>query len=246
MPAFATATFPNLDGAPKDGIAFGWAFDDDATSSTVQNNIQLWMADFIDGSLGGATHPLSHYLANCYNDNGEFKVYDLAGHLDGSPHGSPVATELYTKAASGGPPRGNQVSAVLTAISTAYATTPVSGGTGVIPTPEAAQDMGAPATHPGTLRMKQRQSSRTYWGALWNGAVSTDGNNNSVLEATLLSNAALILPELITGAGSDHSVHWSCWSRRNAALAHVSAGWIDHRVATRRKREFVPNVRTPW
>lgn len=247
MPALATVTIQNHNGVAKDAVKYSWAFDDDATSPTIQANILSWTGDLLATTTGAMTQPLVNYLSDCLDmGSTELAIYDLTGHLDGSPHGSPVYTHANPISDSPFVGISNQVAAVFTAVSAAYATTPSVGPTGAIPTPEWAQDMGAPATHPGATRPKSRQSSRIYFGPLSGEASSNDTHHNAFVSAGLSGDAAIMLGTLKPGGVNSLGLHWSNWSRRDAALTHVAAGWVDHRLATRRSREFVPNARTAF
>lgn len=243
MPNLAILSIPNKNGVPKDEVKFSFAFDDSTPASQVED----WVIDLFEHNYG--TFALRSYMASCLDWNSAvLREYDLTGHLDGTPHGSPVGT---VTGAFSPPPapdvsHGNQLALVVGFQSADYGTTPTVTGTGPVPTPEQAQDYGAPATHTGQLKGKARHAGRIYLGPMSFDSIVADANNNPVWGGALLVDLEAALAAQKPGGANDHGVHWSVWSRRDATLRHVTQGWIDHGVKTRRTREFVPNLRTTF
>lgn len=155
------------------------------------------------------------------------KVFDITGHLDGSPHGSPVAQDAMTLS----PPAVDmslpeEVAVVLT--------TRGSGWQG------AAVDVPAGAPGPvGNLRPKQRLSGRLYIGPL-----ATHANHGGELAGaeprptielrTALLNAGEHLVDQLAAATPDGS--WSVWSRAAAQTTPITHIQVDDAFDTMRSR----------
>lgn len=236
-----TVTIPNLDGLAKDEVRFSFAtnthFADDTAATTFAD-------DFFNHTYAGSGNPMNAALADCLSsvvDASEVRVYDITGHLDGSPHGSPYIIAPWTLQNNGGESRGNQLCAVLGYQTAAYLATPVDGPIGAIPTPESAQDMGAPATHSGTTKLQSRQSGRIYFGPLYSSVVGVDGNNNPELTDTWKTDFSANLHGFLAA-----HPEWMVWSRRNASLTAIAGGWVDNSIMTRRKKGYTGAGRTLW
>lgn len=244
MPTLLVVTMPNKDGDPKDTVKMSFAFDDASANPA----IFTWCTDLFEHNFG--TNALHGYIASCIDwPQATMDQYDLTGHLDGSPHGSPVASAGPGSFVPPGAPDmsgANQTAMVIGFQAAGYATAPTVTGSGEVPTPEQAQDYGAPATHIGNLKGKARQAGRIYFGPLAQSSIANDANNNPVVAGAILVDAAAAFTALKSGGANDHGLHWSVWSRRDAVLRHVTQGWMDHGVKTRRTREFVPNLRTAF
>lgn len=246
-PALATVSLNNLDGIGKDGVTWGFAFDNDPTGGTTVADIGSWLDDFFTHDYGSGQ--VIHFGSTCLDwANVLVRVYDLAGHLDGSPHGSPVGTSIHDWSLFQPNQRasGNQLSAVISYHVTAYAALPTEGPTATLPTPESAQDYGAPATFEGTTKPKARGSGRIYFGPIGGDSYAGDTNNNPVLTAAAITSFAAAPAAGMAGGTNAHGLTWAVWSRRLASLTGITGGWVDHCVKTRRLREFVNNQRTVY
>lgn len=239
-----TITFENENGSSKDQVKFSLVTQG-ATGLTAAQVATLWGVFF---NQHVATHGLGEYLATCVSRTvpGAAAAYDITAHLDGSSHGSPYVTGSYTLPASLGDSRGNQLCAVLNHHSGAYATTPNNGPSGPIPTPEQAQDYGAPATHTGVTKPKQRQAGRMFLGPLSSTAIGVDGDANPQFTDTFMADAAAHLSFFNGNISADIGQDWKGWSRRDAAVWFVTGGWVDRGVKTRRVKGHNPNTRTNW
>lgn len=176
-------------------------------------------------TVGAMLGPVSTALATCYNALGTYiagsmshtvvtyRGYDITGHEDGSPHGSPVDVLTGAITASAGNPTMGQGLAVCVSLrSSGYALAPVSGPSGAIPTDDFAQDEGAPATHPGLTRPKKRTEGRVFIGPLDRGvdSATTAGGPGA---APMTAMRAAIFAMAATGL--------CVWSRRDGTLRPV-------------------------
>lgn len=244
--SLCTLTAENVNASTKDQTKLAVVVSSPAALTDVQLS-NLW--DVFGDNSGAPTNRLWTYLASCVSRAAPAKAaaYDITAHLDGSVHGSPYVTTDRPLLAALGDSRGNQICAVFSWQDGDYATTPTTGPSAAIPTPEAAIDMGAPATHPGQTRPKSRHSNRMYFGPVDGSAIGVDGSGNPQWTDTFMEDAAGSLaffrdhvPSVTGGAV------WQVWSRRNAAISVVEHGWVDRGLKTRRRKTFVPNLKTTW
>lgn len=247
MAGLMTVKVPNLDGIAKDEVEWGFAFAETPGGGTVDADMQSWATDFFTHDYG--TGQLAGYLSQCLDfAHVQINHYDITAHLNGSPHGSPIFSGLVDWSASGGSQTasGNQLSAVLAYQATAYGSYPVEGPSGAIPTPESAQDMGAPATHTGLTKLRQRKAGRVYLGPLNGNAITHDANHNPKLTANAQNSFKAAAVNGESGGAHAHGLTWSVWSRRNASLDAITEGWVDQCIHTRRRRAFQDNTRLTY
>lgn len=238
-----TFTAQNNNGVAKDAIRFQLVWNQGSMSAT---SLEAHWTEFLNTVHTGQTHKLGEYLAGCISRTTPqvMAAYDITSHLDGSPHGSPYVTVSDTVLpAALGDSRGNAQCAVLSWNSSDYTVTPVTGPTGAIPTPESAQDMGAPSTHPGVTRLRQRRSNRMFFGPVEGGAIGVNGDGNAQWTDTFMTDVSANLAGFLADAGSNI---WQGWSRRNADVWSVVEGWVDRGIKIRRHKGFDPNERTTW
>lgn len=179
----------------------------------IGSNFNLPLSDWLSPIL--STSPLA-----CSVD-----IYDLAGHEDGSNHGSPIFSLPFTLDA---PPAGNtpipsEVACVgtLEALGRAAAAVNVPAG---VPGPEG-------DTHP-----KARHSGRVFIGPLNNTAVVVlDGRAmpHTVLQDTILQG----LLNLNDAVGFlNGTTNLGVWSRSDAMIRQIEAVSVDNAFDTQRRR----------
>lgn len=236
--SLVTFELPNMNGVPKDAVRLQIVTQ--ASDFWAPSDLASMANKLFDTTHTGATNPMGSYLASCLSPDTTIKAYDITAHLDGSPHGSPYAFEVGTRAHTGGDSRGNAQCAVFTWHSADYDSTPNDGPSGAIPTPEAAQDMGAPATHTGVTKLKARHANRMYFGPVDGSAIGVDGNGNPQWTDTFMTDAQKNIGGFLLTDG--FGVH--VWSRRDAVARSIGSGWIDRGIKIRRVKGFNPNTRT--
>ena len=107
-----------------------------------------------------------------------------------------------------------------------HATTP-----SPLPTPERAQDEGAPATYMGLARPAQRLRGRVYLGHLAS-SVATEDANNQVLVAQ--AKVAVVTGHMFTLQNNVAGL--AVWSRANKNVVRVTGGFVDNAFDTQRRR----------
>lgn len=165
-----------------------------------------------------------------------YDVFNLVGHLDGSPHGSPVYSTdggLQPSISANGLP--GEVACVLTTRANGWDEQPVEAPDG--------GDAGTALDRP-----RQRYSGRMFFGPLDINAISMVGgvcrpHPNLLLtlqEASVRLQAALF----------DVDASWCVWSRKDATFRLVTDVQTDDAFDTQRRRGVGPTARitvpTPW
>jgi hypothetical protein len=155
----------------------------------------------------------------------KLQMYDITGHLDGSPAGSPIAEDEVTlQAASGtGKSLPPQAAVALTLRGRGAIEQPVEG--------------------PGGIRPRQKRTGRIYIGSLMDNAtepgVGTPGRVANTFRNVLTHAAEVLQDSLVDG---DYA--WCVWSRSNAAMYAIERVECDDSYDVLRSRKLAPTVRT--
>lgn len=247
MPMLVRITHLHRDGLPKDSAVTSFVFAGDATSAPARADAVDRVSSFWAGHVGPAGHlSVGAELSNEVLRAGGGTVcdiYDLAGHLDGSPHGSPLSTTTWNEDNANDAESLPGECAIVLSLKADLNGILEEGAEEEIPTPRAAIRMGAPETHLGRIRPKARRRGRVYIGPLNNnaGALTAIGVLKVHVDTqTVLKNAATAL----IGSSAGAAGAWSVWSRRSAALFPVIGGFIDEAFDTQRRRGVKSTART--
>ena len=239
------ATLPHLDGYARDDVKISAAFTDTADTP---NTALAMFRDFFTVLPAGATYKVGDHIGGsrsraanaCY-----IQAFDISGKLDGTPHGSAIATQTFTlptPISTIGLP--TEVAACIQLRGANYASLAEVGGIESIPTPMSAQEMGAPVTHTGRVRPRARRRGRMYVGPLSTSAVdSTDSDKRPRLEATFRATLGLAAKGLATTNGT---CKLGVWSRRDEVIANVEQVLVDDAFDTQRRRGEKFVNRTSW
>lgn len=165
----------------------------------------------------------------------QIKLYDITGHLDGSPHGSPYQVLPFTLGgtvpATGLP---EEVAACMTLRGEDWDTVPVERADG--------GDLGGAPDRP-----RQRHSGRLFFGPLYTGGTVVDATTGAVrfgisgaasFGMTLLERARDLQLALLTA-----DMAWCVWSRKDAVLYPIVRWEVDNAPDTQRRRGAAPSAR---
>lgn len=231
MPTYLTqVTFAATSGLAEDAVVNDFVVDYlNPIDETNVGQLTIPIASFYNFVAAGG-QSVASFISGMISravSSATMKVFDITGHLDGSPHGSPVATDAMTlSAAALDTSLPEEVAVVLT--------TRADGWQG------AAVDVPAGAPGPaGNLRPKQRLSGRLYVGPL-----ATHANHGGELAGaeprptielrTALLDAAEHLVDQLAAAVPDGS--WSVWSRADAQTTPITHVQVDDAFDTMRSR----------
>lgn len=226
--ALAVVSFANRNGIAKDAVVNDIAFTIPgiADVNTFGVLAEASVEDFYNGA--NTTHTLAYYMAYSLDRTAGMattKWYDLTGHLNGTPHGSPGRVDTWTLGAVG-------------------------GGLGLAPAECAAclsfhSAYGGDLEESGATRPKQRDRGRIYL-PLNNGAMGdVAGFGNPELLAAFRTDCTVAMKRFHDAvAGLAGAPNWAVWSRAKATVQAVIAGSVDNAPDTQRRRGFKATAKT--
>lgn len=231
----ATVTLNHKSGMAEDAVVNTFAVSTGGTDSIAANHgaITDAIANFYNGSHDGNVDSVGQWLGDGLSraaDGMSIKLYNITGHLDGSPHGSDMYEEKYTlDAPIEATTLPEEVSLALTLRGTNWEAQPVE-----IP------DTSDPGTE--VDRPRQRYTGRIYLGP-WVKAAATTVNNRSRPTAAILEyplDAAVATQAALNAVGYE----WCVWSRKAGVLIPISHVQMDDAWDTQRRRGVDPTQRT--
>lgn len=192
----------------------------------------------------GGTHSISAYLAPSISrgaNSATVRVYNVTGHLDGSPHGSPASSMVFTPTAPiTGLSLPEGVCCCVTNVAS-YGSDVEFGPVSAIPTPpDLIADFGAASTHQGRTRPRSRDRGRQYWGPLNLNVIGNESTTNRALfGSSFLTDMGLAYAQFLNApalSGSGTTAKIQVWSRRNVSMKPVAQVVIADRPAYQRRR----------
>lgn len=158
------------------------------------------------------------------------RYYDLTGHLNGTPHGSPIFERAFTLAAAAQASEFPQEVALAVTLH---------GFNRDIQPVEAPDDLDADT---GPERPRQRRTGKVYLGPFHDNAGDMATGVNRP-EADLINSALNACVRLRNQAANEGNI-WSVWSRANQSLYSVEFASVDNAWDTQRRRGVGPTART--
>lgn len=232
-PILCRVSLAATSGIPADGATNDFAFLAADTSSGTLDGITQSIVDLY--TLGHTSNALGVYLSSALSRSASacgIDVYDLTGHLDGSPTGSPIYTTAFTLPGVGfsAANQPSEVAVVFAYLADGWETIPE---TAINPSPP-----------PATLRPRSRYRGRMYLGPLTDKPTDNDANGNPrPTDSTFLADCAAQWFAFMDERGGDFGV----WSRADAQIRLVAPGGlvtIDNAYDTQRRRGVAPTART--
>jgi hypothetical protein len=231
---YVKATIPDVSGIAADAVTNGFAFAHGVVADVVTAVSQFYLS-------ANTTAAMSAYFANSRTRVPfacTLQTYDISTFLHGEPHGTPIDTEVFSLLpAFGGFDLPDQVAAVFSYHGILSAL-PEHGPVATRPTTEAAQDVGAPATHSAKTRPRASLRGRIYFGPLVTDTADAEGQVKSGFEA----DAFVALHRLKLAAGAS----WGVWSRTYGTITPVDSGWIDQDFGVVRRRRDRQGLKFTW
>lgn len=206
------------------------------------NDLATKVANAMTTAAVGQVVTLSGYLGPSISrgaGTGVVQVYNITGHLDGTPHGSPVATVAFTPstlAAGTQLPEGVCANVGLVAN---YGSDVEFGPSAAIPTPpDIIADFAAAATHVGRTRLRQRDRGRFSFGPLATNAIAQETTTNRCKLSTQIQGdiqlavGKLLVQPVLTSSTAQLGV----WSRRNVSVKPATSMHLADRPGYQRRR----------
>lgn len=237
-----TYNFPPLDPL-LDVASFGMNYFTSATAPQLTDiqSLLSQLATKWNQVSGAATNPPSYYMSHAINPAAQkcwLDAFDISQHLDGSPHGSPIATQTFTSAstasASSGVPDGVALAVTLRA---PYGSDPEFG-----PTPP-------PPGHPS--RPRSRDRGRFFFGPLTPQAITLDSGTQRTKASPSFMQDILQWVHAIATVTSTAGAIWDLgvWSRVAAVVKAIIEAQIDDRPDYQRRRAdqsgFITSIPIP-
>lgn len=244
MDTLATLLLSGASGLAEDKYVMTFAFTAVPDHLTATNlGLAGALYGFITNTPTGALVPMRDFLSDVIPRDPaismQAKLYDISGHLDGSPHGSPyyvhpgaLIADLVT-----GQGLPSEVACKITLEATGRAAAAVETGDG--------SDPGSALDRP-----KSRLTGGVFFGPLNDVAIEYEGPvagvtggiprvSNSLRDTARLAISKMRLDAYDNAGGSQLGV----WSRRNAAVVPLEAVSIDNAFDTIRSRGEKPSLR---
>jgi hypothetical protein len=215
----AKVTLNSSTGLPRDAVVNNFVYSTPLVADTMSADLIAFYAHigaFFGRTLAAGSAP--HMI----------ETYDISGHLDGSPHGSPTSTTMFAVPASAGAISLPRQVCIVVPYHADFGVTLEHGASATRPTTESAIDQGAPPTHPALTRPRANLRGRLFLGP-WN-TLAQDSVNGLGFSAELITAIQLAVHELIARG------FWAIWSRASASVHPVLAAAVDLAWQTQRRR----------
>lgn len=234
VPLLATVSLPSTTGLPEDAATNDYAFLAADTSDATLDGITASLVALYNA---GPVNAIGTYISGTrsrVSSACQIDYYNLTGHLDGSPHGSPIRTDLWTltPAASGHSNLPDEVALKVTFLAAGWESVP--------------EISPNPTPPPATLRLRGRYRGGVYLGPWIVEAMGTVTTTNTPRpSATVVGYMATAFATF-----QDERPDWAVWSRADADLKPMAVGgdsgivWCDNAWDTQRRRGPAATSRT--
>lgn len=221
------ATLEPAAGFSDESVVNTFAFASEVTiDAAARLDILNAVAGFYNTLHFEAAATVASYLAGTLSrDVGgcSLKMYDITGHLDGSPAGSPIEDSTFTLgAAATADNMPTQTAAVITTRARGALDEPVEG--------------------PGGVRPRQRVSGRLFVGPL-NESAFVSGSSDHRRFTTAFMGSLICAAEGLQDALVDGDYAWCVWSRTNADMIPIVRAECDDSPDVLRSRKINPTQR---
>lgn len=202
--------------------------------------VTLAIANFYNGSAPTTAHPVSWYLSNHLDRTAlahAIGLYDITGHENGEPHGSPFFVDHFTLGV------GDASSRLPTEVALAITLKTASGMAAQVEVADNADPLGVDDADDRPDRPKQRRTGRLFMGPLNMAALDGSTGRPSATVLPDFAKAAQALKADLDAVAAPGPFTWSVWSRKNRALTPITAWAIDNAFDTQRRRGIAPTAK---
>lgn len=184
----------------------------------------------------GALVPMYEYLSSVIDNMADkgltLRVFDITGHLDGSPHGSPIFEKSYTVPVYVGP--WSDLPSECAGCITLEA---VGRDTALVEVPD------GPDADTKRDRPKQRHTGRIYFGPLNTGAIEQVGGVIRISNQFRDTARAAVVGMVTNVRAIEPSANLAVWSRKDGNTRRADAVSVDNAVDIIRSRGEKPSFR---
>lgn len=225
----AEVVLPAADGVPADSVVNTLTFTsaDTITPSNV-GIITIPLANLFTVATPTSGFKLGGYISEVIarTTNGcSMKVYDITTHLDGSPHGSPVAIDTFTMpAVLNTDTLPEECACVVTLRGEGWDTAAIESPDADTP-PDGKVD-----------RLRQRRSGRVFLGPLIKQTCAVDGTVHHAIVQQAFRTTILEAFEASVAQWVGDDVALGVWSRKAASVHDVVRIEVDNAFDTQRRR----------
>jgi hypothetical protein len=210
-----------------------WSLHYQTVATAAQGTDVQDLVNFVLASLNaiptGATAAPVKYLSSALNGAAGaslWEAYDVTGHLNGSPAGSPVLMGSWGATALG-------ISGAVPEAACATVTMQAPYGTDV---------EFAPGTRP-----RARDRGRIYWGPIGGTtSLSVDANNRTIIIPACRTDLGLWIKAINAHTTIPSNIPYTLavWSRKNALMKGLAEVWVDDRPDYQHKRAGQASTKT--
>lgn len=227
-----TVTLPYDTGRPEDIVTNTFTFFTDGafTAADTMELMDQVEKFYTTIAIGNAVKDYMSGLLNNTAGACTMKAFDITGHLDGSPVGSPLNTKLWTLP--------SQVSGTATPLPTEVALAMTLEATG-----RSGQAVSVPGGEPGPVgdvHPKARFTGRVFLGP-FNTLANVSGSPPAAMIADINARASSLKADALVQAPA---WKWGVWSRKDAVVREVDFVSIDNAFDTIRSRGLRAGTRT--
>jgi hypothetical protein len=241
VPILAVVTIPTKTDDPADNVQNTFTIDTPILGSDLTQAEELAIngafSAFYNVSPTGGTGALAVNMSSILDTTAlacRLDLYELTGHLDGSPHGSPFSSTLFgLNPVQGASPMPSEMAICVTL-----------EGSGRAEAPVEAPDSGDEGIQ--IDRPKQRRTGRIYFGPLSTNAMTSTSGVVCRPAAALLTNLRLAVQTLDNALDLAASGIFGLgiWSRADAIVYPIDAVSTDDAFDVQRRRGERPTART--
>lgn len=224
----AQITFAHTDGLPRDNVTNSLVFNGPSPMVSADfDTLASIIDDFYTLADGTTGQTISWFINEAVSRTvpATIRFYDLTGHLDGTPHGSPIATRTFTVGGFSGTTHLPAEMAVAASFHGALA--------GLL------EESGA-------TRPRARHRGRIYIGPLTTAALTPEGTSNRAKVSDLCRNTITNLMAQLKADAETAGMPWHVWSRKNATIYPVVGGFVDDAFDVQRRRGERALARSTW
>lgn len=220
--------FDAANGWNEDSVMNSFAFRSDVPVEPVMLlDIKNAVASFYNGLATGQGTTIASYISSQIDRSTggvALKTYDITGHLDGSPVGSPIDVDSFTL--------GTQSTQTLLPPTTA-----------AVVTLRGRDAVSFPVEGPNNTRPRARRTGRLFLGPLSANAGST-ANNTAQRPSSTFRGAVLAACEGLQDALVDGDYTWCVWSRATSSMHAIVRAEMDDSFDVLRSRKQRPTTRS--
>jgi hypothetical protein len=217
MQALVAVTLTPASGLPADKMVNTFCFEYPGAQAPAQDAlISTAIIAFYNTTAAGAAKEVAKHINDTVSRTASacrLDFYNITGHLDGSPHGSPYLTAGWTLSSSEMAGAGLPAEvAIVSSFHAAY---------------------GSLSEEVGNTRPKNRRRGRVYIGPL---TLQVLGQDATTKRVKVVQSTMTDIQKASQAMMDDSNTNWCVWSRQDQLTLSVVGGHVDDGFDTQRRR----------